>query len=292
MLLYYQVIDATRSFNNELVAIKSFRTDEDRQEMEIAQIFATINDPMNHCVAVHHILPDPFNPHLALMVMPYLRPCDDPNWNVLGDVVDFVGQTLEGLVFMHRHRVAHQDIAVPNIMMDAKTLYPDGHHPVRLGFSPDALYRVSPLPREGNPVRYFYIDFGLSLRFPVGTVPSAIGIIGRDREIPELSDSVPYDPFKVDVFALGNLYAKEFEQKYKGMEFLLPLIARMTQRTPTDRSTAEQALQQWEGIRQRVPKSSFRWRLSPKSEPPLERVLNDTVAVAWQGIYHIKKYVT
>lgn len=113
----------------------------------------------------------------------------------------------------------HRDIAIPNIMMDAKTLYPDGHHPVRLGFSPDALYRVSPLPREGNPVRYFYIDFGLSLRFPAGTVPSAIGIIGRDREIPELSDSVPYDPFKVDVFALGNLYAKEFEQVQSFLDF-------------------------------------------------------------------------
>lgn len=97
-------------------------------------------------------------------------------------------------------------------MMDAKAIYPDGHHPVRLGYSPDALYRVSPLPRAGNSVRYYYIDFGLSLRFPVGVVPSAIGILGRDREVPELSDSVPYNPFKVDIFALGNLYAKEFEQ--------------------------------------------------------------------------------
>lgn len=76
------------------------------------------------------------------------------------------------------------------------------------------------------------------------------------------------------------------------MEFLLPLIARMTQRSPTDRPTAEQALQQWEGIRQGLAKSTFRWRLSPKSEPPLERVLNDTVAVAWESIYHIKKFVT
>lgn len=76
------------------------------------------------------------------------------------------------------------------------------------------------------------------------------------------------------------------------MEFLLPLIARMTQRTPTDRPSAEKALQQWEGIRQGLAKSTYRWRLSPKAEPPLERVLNDTVAVAWEGIYHIKKFVT
>lgn len=96
--------------------------------------------------------------------------------------------------------------------MDAKAMYPDGHHPVRLGYSPDALYRVSPLPRAGRPIRYFYIDFGLSLRFPAGAVPSAGGVVGRDRDVPELSNSVPYDPFKVDVFTLGNLYSKEFEQ--------------------------------------------------------------------------------
>lgn len=92
---YYQVIDATRTSTSELVAIKSFLTDTDRQELEIAQFFSTIEDPTNHCVTVHQILPDPFNPRLAFMVMPYLRPCDDPDWSTLGDVVDFVGQTLE-----------------------------------------------------------------------------------------------------------------------------------------------------------------------------------------------------
>lgn len=66
----------------------------------------------------------------------------------------------------------------------------------------------------------------------------------------------------------------------------------MTQPRAADRPTAEQAFQQWEGIRRGLAKSSFRWRLSPKAEPPLERVLNDTVAVAWQGIYQIKKFVT
>lgn len=29
------------------------------------------------------------------MVMPYLRPCNDPDWNTVGDVVDFVHQMLE-----------------------------------------------------------------------------------------------------------------------------------------------------------------------------------------------------
>lgn len=35
----------------------------------------------------------------------------------------------------------------------------------------------------------------------------------------------------------------------------------------------------------------LRWRLSPKNEPALERVVNDTVAVAWEGVYRLKKLV-
>lgn len=124
-----------------------------------------------------------------------------------------------------RPQLCRRDICIPNIMMDAKALYPDGHHPVRLGYTPDALYRVSPLPRAGRSIRYFYIDFGLSLRFPAGTSPLAVGVVGRDREVPELSNSVPYDTFKVDIFALGNLYSKEFEQV---PDFSSPILATLT----------------------------------------------------------------
>ncbi|KAI0669512.1 kinase-like domain-containing protein [Trametes maxima] len=289
LLLDYQVIDATRVSNNELVAIKYFL--KDKEELHIAQFFSTIKDPLNHCVPVHQILEDPFDHESALMVMPYLRPCNDPGWSTVGDVVEFVSQTLEGLAFMHRHCVAHRDIAVANILMDAKELYPGGHHPVRLRYTPDALYRITPPPRTGHSIRYFYIDFGLSRRFSLGASPLVIGCVGRDNEVPELSDSIPYDAFKADIFALGNLWAKEFEQKYNGVEFLVPLIEVMTQRTPALRPNADQLLRQWEEIRQDVSKSKHRWRLGAKSEPALERVLNDTVAVAWEGIYHLKKFV-
>ena len=89
----YQVIDATCIATNELVAIKTFT--KDTEELQIAQFFSTIKDPMNHCVPVHQMLPDPFDHEKALMVMPYLRPCNNPDWSTLGDVVDFVTQTLE-----------------------------------------------------------------------------------------------------------------------------------------------------------------------------------------------------
>lgn len=76
------------------------------------------------------------------------------------------------------------------------------------------------------------------------------------------------------------------------MDFLLSLIGPMTQRQPELRPTAEQVLQEWQRVRPTINESLFRWRLGPKDEPALERVVNDTVAVAWEGVYRIKKFVS
>ncbi|KAI0774962.1 hypothetical protein BD413DRAFT_611939 [Trametes elegans] len=142
----------------------------------------------NHCVPIHGILPDPFDPQLTFMIMPYLRPCQNPEFGTIGDIIDFVNQTLEGLVFMHKHHVAHRDKAVENIMVDAASLYPEGRHPVRYDYTPDGLYEVAPLSRAGRSMTYHDTAFGLSLRFPPGATPS------------------------VHVFAHGNLFHQEFEQ--------------------------------------------------------------------------------
>ncbi|KAJ8482818.1 hypothetical protein ONZ51_g5120 [Trametes cubensis] len=270
-----------------MVAIKSFVRQ--GQEEQIAQFFASVRDSRNHCVRIHEILPDPLDTRLGLMVMPYLRPCNNPDFTTVGDVVEFVDQTLEGLVFMHDHNIAHRDIATANIMMDARPLYPNGHHPVRLGSTPDALYPVSALPRAGRSVQYFYIDFGLSSWFTPGSSSLVIGDVGR-AEVPELSDTVPYDAFKVDIYALGEVYHEEFE-KYKNTDFLLPLVEQLRRVQPEQRLTAAQALREWQRIRATINDSLFRWRLVPKSEQAIERVVNDTVAVAWEGIYHLKKLV-
>ncbi|KAI0629607.1 kinase-like domain-containing protein [Trametes polyzona] len=287
-LRYYQVIDATRLSDKKLVAIKSFFTD--RQEMHIAQFLASVQDSRNHTVPILEILPDPTDPQRALMVMPYLRPCNDPEFSTIGDVVEFLDQTIDGLVFMHAHNIAHRDVAVANIMMDARALYPQGHHPMQIGYSPDVLHPVTPLPRAGRDVKYYYIDFGLSSRFPPGTSTLVIGDVGR-AYVPELSDTVPYDAFKVDIFSLGDLFLQEFEQKYNNVEFLAALIEPMVQKQPALRPTAELVLREWTKIRATLNESRLRWRLVPKNEAPLERVVNDTVAVAWEGVYRLKKFV-
>ncbi|KAI0824561.1 kinase-like protein [Trametes gibbosa] len=289
MLMHWQVIDARRQKDNELVAIKRFRTDS--QEQHIIQFLSTLEDEKKHAVPVYAILPDPFDPQLALMVMPFLRPCDEPDFSTIGDAVEFIDQITEGLVFLHSHRIAHRDIAFANIMMDAKPLYPNGYHPVLLDCSEDILQECTPLPRAGHSIRYYYVDFGLSIKFPEGAPPYAVGDVGRDAEVPELSPDIPYDAFKVDIFALGNLFRKKFEQQFNSMEFLLRLIEPMTRRQPETRPTAEQVLVEWQSTRAELNESLFRWRLGPKSEPAIGRMFNDTVAVAREGIFRLRKLV-
>lgn len=96
-------------------------------------------------------------------------------------------------------------------MMDGSPLYPGGFHPMRRGFSQDVIDELKPLSRMEHPVRYYYIDFGLSERFSPGASSLVIGDVGRDDEVPELSSTVPYDGYKADIHALGNLFHKELE---------------------------------------------------------------------------------
>lgn len=96
-------------------------------------------------------------------------------------------------------------------MMDGRPLYPQGHHPVRTNSSIDAIDELKPLRRIDHPIKYFYVDFGLSVRFPPGASSLVVGDVGRDAEVPELSWDVPYDAYKADIHALGNLFYKEFQ---------------------------------------------------------------------------------
>lgn len=95
-------------------------------------------------------------------------------------------------------------------MMDGEPLFPKGHHPVRLDYLEDAVHDAPYLSRQDHPVKYYFIDFGISSYFDPGVVPLAIGTKGRDKEPPELDNRRPYNPFPLDIFILGNLYRRDF----------------------------------------------------------------------------------
>ncbi|KZT72365.1 hypothetical protein DAEQUDRAFT_32600 [Daedalea quercina L-15889] len=293
MLDHYKILDAVRESDDTIVSLKM--TKNDTNEVAIAQYLsssAVPKVPQNHCVPILDVLLDPFEPDTALMVMPYLRPFDDPPFGAIGEVLDFIGQTLEGLAFLHRHRVAHRDCAGANIMMDGRPLYPQGHHPVSRDLSPDAVYELVPRSRSDYPVRYYFIDFGISSYFPFGTPPLVLGLEGRDKEVPELSKQTPYDAFKVDIFILGNLYKKYFVQKYSDFKMLESLIDGMTRQIPKERLTAEEAMTFFEGIRASIDPSQLRARVRPRGESTSERMLNSAVHMAREGVHRVKKLVT
>jgi hypothetical protein len=56
-----------------------------------------------------------------------------------------------------------------------------------------------------EPVQYFFIDFGLSKWYHNGPEnATALGVVGQLKDIPELSDTVPYNPFKLDICQFGR----------------------------------------------------------------------------------------
>lgn len=100
-----------------------------------------------------------------------------------------------------------------NILMDANSLFPRGFHPVDPMLLPDVSDEAPCLPRSQGKIRYYYVDFGISSHIsPNSSDKLVLGRDGLDRDVPELSQTAPYDPFKVDVFILGNLFGKELEQ--------------------------------------------------------------------------------
>ncbi|KII88223.1 hypothetical protein PLICRDRAFT_175846 [Plicaturopsis crispa FD-325 SS-3] len=279
----YNVIDASRRAGGQ-VAIKLVPSHS--PEISIAKYLTSPNllwHPTNHCIPIFDVIPDPKTRLKSYLVMPLLRPFDDPEFCFVGEVIDFVGQTLQGLNFLHDRNVAHRDCAAINIMMDAAPLYPQGFHPIRRDYSRDAAYKLTPLSRIDNPVRYFFTDFGLSIKFAPNEPPFVLGDEGRDQEVPELSRDIPYNAFKLDVFVLGNLYRKSFVQKFQNVDFLLPLVDAMTKHDPDQRPTASSAFKAFRHIHGNLNLSTTRWRLQPRNENPPETVIRDTLAVATGG---------
>lgn len=107
-------------------------------------------------------------------------------------------------------------------MMDGRPLYPRGWHFVADSLSPDGCSMPTPLTRIDNPVRYFIVDFGCSIRFLPGQSRLIAGEGGRDQEAPELALYRPYDAFKLDVFTTGNMLLKDcYKVSFTGLDTIL-----------------------------------------------------------------------
>ena len=103
----------------------------------------------------------------------------------------------------------YSDLAKLNIMMDGSAMYPDGFHPSNMNWDPSNQNEAKYITRRAvHGVKYYITDFGISTKFSEGESHFVTGSTALDSDVPELSETVPYDAFSVDVFTLGNVFKK------------------------------------------------------------------------------------
>lgn len=76
--------------------IKLIRTDD--EEVKLAALLyneSTRTDPRNHCVPILDVFPDEVDPDFSYVVMPHLRLANDPPFQFVEEVVEFVDQILD-----------------------------------------------------------------------------------------------------------------------------------------------------------------------------------------------------
>ena len=167
--------------------------------------------------------------------------------------------------------VLSSNLISEHIMMDAKAIIPTGWHFVSHFCEPDGITKISPLERRSYPVRYYFVGFGNVYHVPHQKQPLVTDIGGGDGDVPELLQGKPYDPFKLDVYTLGNIFKKELHevrllaensvylysvlfsfQKYHGLDFIVDLLQHMHVQEFTLRPNAENTLREWYSIRRRL----------------------------------------
>jgi len=107
-----------------------------------------------------------------------------------------------------------RDLNMNNFMMEWKNMFPDGFHPQAILRTKDATDTASYFTRTQRPTRYIIIDFGMSSRYdPSDVSPREHSLIGGDKTVPEFLKEEPYhDPYKADIYYVGNLIRTEFMQ--------------------------------------------------------------------------------
>ncbi|EJD37665.1 hypothetical protein AURDEDRAFT_73048 [Auricularia subglabra TFB-10046 SS5] len=188
-----------------------------------------------------------------------------------------VAETLKGLFFLHVHGVAHRSTFSPSFCATSSLndaiaiaqLVASWWTSTRCCQASDGIRRIRCTPWSTSRARYYLIDMGISSRFNSDSPGPhlVVGTVGRDQTAPELSDTVPYDPFKLDVYLLGNYFLTRFIAEHENLQFLKPVVDAMTHPTPAERPTIDAAYEQLCGILRKQSGRAFRWRLRGYDEP-------------------------
>jgi hypothetical protein len=94
-------------------------------------------------------------------------------------------------------------------MFDASGMYPNGFHPTKIDRTRDFKGTAKAYTRTQRPPVYYFIDFGLSRRYPSRDVMDE-PLRGGDRSAPEHRSQRRCNPFQTDIYYIGNLVRQEF----------------------------------------------------------------------------------
>ncbi|KAL5638217.1 hypothetical protein ACGC1H_005053 [Rhizoctonia solani] len=254
-----ETLDAIRKRDNKHVSLKKSMPSNGKaqNELEILQYLSqhgVHSDPRNHALQLLDSFPIPGSINGVFLVTPFLLDWDAVPFSRFSELMDFIQQILEGLQFLHSHHIAHRDAHAGNIMMDASLLYSEPFHPCDPHSSLDGKRRLKIKSRFEAPVRYCFVDFGLSSHFSsLRSRRLVTGVKGREQRAPELLHAVPppYDPFKLDIFTIGMVFKENIFQKYRGFHDLRSWVDSMTAVNPNARPNADEALRlymQWASL--------------------------------------------
>ncbi|KAG8917936.1 hypothetical protein FRC02_002768 [Tulasnella sp. 418] len=281
------IMDAQRSSDGSVVMMKILQ--KNSAELQITSRFSSKemrDDPDNHCVPLLDVLDDPLDSQKCIMVLPLLRDSREPRFASIGDCIDFVEQTLKGILFLHNHKVAHRDCFVENILMDARALYPKGWHPQDANRTRSGRYMPdnhSPRRSRVGGVRYYFIDFGISS-------DAQDEVTGNRGQLiaPELSDITPYDPYKVDIWLLGQSYNHMITSKFRGVDWIKSFIEAMTRDSPADRPTIQECVRMFTSIKAQLDRLALIRRLHPlKPEWKPTELIRDATFLLAEGFWRV-----
>jgi len=219
------------------------------------------SDPRNRTVSIIDVVTLPDDKDHVLLVMPYLRVFDAPPFHCCSEVVEAFRQFLQGLEFLHEHNISHGDACLFNLMMDETRVVPRGSHFVR-PCGHDGVNRNLTWRHRCTvaPVRYYYIDFGLSTWFPNGKESAnATGVVGQIKDVPDFSAS-SYNPFKVDIYQLGRTILDVIKE-YPELSIFIPFAENMTRPNPSNRPSAAEALAEFEVVASSLDRRALRARI-------------------------------
>ncbi|KAI3604625.1 hypothetical protein WG66_008496 [Moniliophthora roreri] len=273
-----KLIDARRISDGAVVLLK--KVDVGQTEVIMGPLFSSdplASDPKNHCIPIYETIPLPNTDKEVIFVMPHLTLWQLPDFDTVGEVVDFCRQVFEaraGLQFMHEQWIAHNDVKLDNIMMDSSPLYSRLPHPINQFSTYDFKKQLYPRGRTRHPVKYYFIDFDLCEQYDITSgPPRKKPIYGGDTSVPEFRNNPeqPCDPFAVDVYRIGdlirtciaecspagmprNIFLSQFggapirEPFSPALAFMEPLIDDMIQEDPEKRPTMDQVVLRFDNI--------------------------------------------